>query len=274
MKKKAARVISILLILVVSCTVFSFAHSGRTDSNGGHRDNKNVSGLGYYHYHCGGHPAHLHPNGVCPYSGSSSQKKPVKKYTRISKPTLSLKAVNSNYIKVSWSKRSKAVKYKLYRATSKYGSYKRIAVTSKTYYNDKSVKNKTGYYYKVKAIAKTSKCNSYYSTIKYGKISFNGKITLSKSTFNLNPDETAIVYVTASGTTDQITAYYDDDYLDIEWGEKDSSGRLPLYIYSFANADDAGTKTKITLKFRNHQRLYQKTLTIQLTNTAAADPAA
>ena len=71
MKKKVARVISILLILVLSCTVFSFAHSGRTDSNGGHRDNKNVSGLGYYHYHCGGHPAHLHPNGVCPYSGSS-----------------------------------------------------------------------------------------------------------------------------------------------------------------------------------------------------------
>ena len=120
MKKKVARVISILLILVLSCTVFSFAHSGRTDSNGGHRDNKNVSGLGYYHYHCGGHPAHLHPNGVCPYSGSSSQKKPVKKYTRISKPTLSLKAVNANYIKVSWSKRSKTVKYKLYRATSKY----------------------------------------------------------------------------------------------------------------------------------------------------------
>lgn len=45
------------------------AHSGRTDSKGGHRDNKNVSGLGSYHYHCGGHPAHLHPNGVCPYGG-------------------------------------------------------------------------------------------------------------------------------------------------------------------------------------------------------------
>lgn len=43
------------------------AHSGRTDKNGGHKDNKNVSGLGPYHYHCGGHPAHMHPNGVCPY---------------------------------------------------------------------------------------------------------------------------------------------------------------------------------------------------------------
>lgn len=43
------------------------AHSGRTDRYGGHRDNKNKSGLGSYHYHCGGHPAHLHENGICPY---------------------------------------------------------------------------------------------------------------------------------------------------------------------------------------------------------------
>ena len=48
------------------------AHSGRTDASGGHHDNKNVSGLGSYHYHCGGHPAHLHSGGVCPYSSSSS----------------------------------------------------------------------------------------------------------------------------------------------------------------------------------------------------------
>lgn len=44
------------------------AHSGRTDRYGGHRDNKNKSGLGSYHYHCGGHPAHLHENGICPYA--------------------------------------------------------------------------------------------------------------------------------------------------------------------------------------------------------------
>lgn len=47
------------------------AHSGRTDSRGGHKDNKNKSGLGSYHYHCGGYPAHLHTNGVCPYDNSS-----------------------------------------------------------------------------------------------------------------------------------------------------------------------------------------------------------
>lgn len=48
------------------------AHSGRTDSSGGHKDNKNKSGLGSYHYHCGGNPAHLHEGGVCPYSSEYS----------------------------------------------------------------------------------------------------------------------------------------------------------------------------------------------------------
>lgn len=49
-----------------------YAHSGRTDAQGGHHDYKNKSGLGSYHYHCGGYPAHLHENGVCPYTGSGS----------------------------------------------------------------------------------------------------------------------------------------------------------------------------------------------------------
>ena len=66
-----------LLIASVILSVFliganTYAHPGRTDSRGGHKDNKNKSGLGSYHYHCGGNPPHLHTNGVCPYSSSSS----------------------------------------------------------------------------------------------------------------------------------------------------------------------------------------------------------
>ncbi len=60
------------IILLCFTTNISYAHSGRTDSNGGHKDNKNVSGLGNYHYHCGGHPAHLHTNGICPYNSNAS----------------------------------------------------------------------------------------------------------------------------------------------------------------------------------------------------------
>lgn len=75
--KKGTKKLSVLFMVgmlaftavPVSVEVVSYAHSGRTDSSGGHRDNKNKSGLGSYHYHCGGHPAHLHDGGVCPYTG-------------------------------------------------------------------------------------------------------------------------------------------------------------------------------------------------------------
>lgn len=60
------------------------AHSGRTDSSGGHHDNKNKSGLGSYHYHCDGYPAHLHEGGVCPYSSSVTSSSVVATATSVS----------------------------------------------------------------------------------------------------------------------------------------------------------------------------------------------
>lgn len=55
---------------IESLTMEVQAHSGRTDAYGGHHDYKNRSGLGSYHYHHG-YPAHLHPNGVCPYGSGT-----------------------------------------------------------------------------------------------------------------------------------------------------------------------------------------------------------
>lgn len=77
MKRNKGKIIINLLIAmsVISISISAYAHSGRTDANGGHRDNKNKSGLGSYHYHCGGYPAHLHTNGVCPYSSSPKSNK-------------------------------------------------------------------------------------------------------------------------------------------------------------------------------------------------------
>lgn len=76
MKNIMKRMVTFLcaLSLVFSMSVGVSAHSGRTDSSGGHRDNKNVSGLGYYHYHHGYGP-HLHENGKCPYESSSDEVK-------------------------------------------------------------------------------------------------------------------------------------------------------------------------------------------------------
>ena len=73
MKNKIKLIVTNLVIVFIMLfvTTTTYAHSGRTDSNGGHKDKNNVSGLGSYHYHCGGYPAHLHTNGVCQYKSSS-----------------------------------------------------------------------------------------------------------------------------------------------------------------------------------------------------------
>lgn len=64
--KKLLRIF-LCVLAVILCATASLAHGGRTDINGGHTDNNNTSGLGRYHYHCGGNPAHLHEDCVCPY---------------------------------------------------------------------------------------------------------------------------------------------------------------------------------------------------------------
>ena len=73
--KKCKVIVKVVIIVLTICMLrtVSYAHAGRTDKNGGHKDKNNVSGLGPYHYHCGGHPAHLHPDGVCPYSSDSKK---------------------------------------------------------------------------------------------------------------------------------------------------------------------------------------------------------
>lgn len=84
--KKFSKFVIVLFILSLF-TSAAYAHSGRTDSSGGHKDNKNVSGLGYYHYHCGGHPAHLHINGICPYSTNYSSSNVLTYQPSVSKPS-------------------------------------------------------------------------------------------------------------------------------------------------------------------------------------------
>lgn len=70
MKNKAQIILLVVAILLLSFPLLVFAHSGRTDSNGGHTDHS----TGEYHYHHG-YPAHQHPNGVCPYKSNNSTMK-------------------------------------------------------------------------------------------------------------------------------------------------------------------------------------------------------
>lgn len=68
---KLIKFVAVLLSVVLSSSAV-YGHSGKTDSNGGHYDYQNKSGLGSYHYHCGGHTAHLHINEKCPYSNENN----------------------------------------------------------------------------------------------------------------------------------------------------------------------------------------------------------
>lgn len=105
MKKGLAKRISICLMS--SMLIFSSvpgtaqAHSGRTDSSGGHHDNKNKSGLGSYHYHCGGNPAHLHDGGVCPYSSTATTAVASSVSSGNSSTSASTTATPTNAIKLS-----------------------------------------------------------------------------------------------------------------------------------------------------------------------------
>ena len=78
--RKTWRTASIGLALALSFPMIGYGHSGRTDSSGGHKDNKNASGLGSYHYHHGQGP-HLHENGVCPYDDVSTETKNTTEYS-------------------------------------------------------------------------------------------------------------------------------------------------------------------------------------------------
>jgi len=87
----------------------------------------------------------------------------------LARPTISIKRNNAGKPRISWNSVDGAVKYEVYRATSKDGKYTRIATTKNTYQvNKNAVAGKT-YYYKVKAIHSNTNANSAFSTVKYIK---------------------------------------------------------------------------------------------------------
>lgn len=158
-------------------TVPVCGHSGRTDSAGGHRDNRNISGLGYYHYHCGGYPPHLHSNGSCPYrSGAYNRTTSVKAKRNYTAKPAQVKNVrtSSTYAlrtTIKWNRVSGASGYKVYRSTgSGYKCIKTIKSGSSVKYTDKSVAAGKTYYYKIRAFKKVN------GSYKYGSYSSSKKV--------------------------------------------------------------------------------------------------
>ena len=74
--KKHLKVLFCLLIVIIFTTNISvYAHSGGTDSSGGHYDSES----GSYHYHHG-YSAHQHHGGKCPYGAERKYENSVDRY--------------------------------------------------------------------------------------------------------------------------------------------------------------------------------------------------
>ena len=84
--------------------------------------------------------------------------------------TPSIKVTASGYegLRITWAKVSGAGSYEIYRASSKSGTYKKLAAVRNTTYADKNAAQNRTYYYKVRAVSGKSK--SSFSSIQSGKI--------------------------------------------------------------------------------------------------------
>ena len=87
----------------------------------------------------------------------------------LARPTITIKRNDAGKPRISWKKVEGAVKYEVWRATSKNGKYTRIATTKNLYQVNKNAVAGRTYYYKVKAIHSNTNANSAFSTVKYIK---------------------------------------------------------------------------------------------------------
>ena len=69
MNKKKLYIVIMVILMLIQVPLNIFAHSGRTDSSGGHYNRS----TGEYHYHHG-YKAHQHIDGICPYDNDNKEK--------------------------------------------------------------------------------------------------------------------------------------------------------------------------------------------------------
>lgn len=83
----------------------------------------------------------------------------------LARPEVKATTNSNGYPKLTWGKISGAESYKVYRATSKTGTYKLMKTTTSTSYTNTSAESGKTYYYKVKAVCSKSAADSAYSTV-------------------------------------------------------------------------------------------------------------
>ena len=102
---------------------------------------------------------------ICDVDAAAAAYSAVKSRTcDLPQPSVSI-ALSSKKPKVSWGKVDGAVEYKVYRATSKTGTYSLVKTTTSLSYKDTKATSGKTYYYKVVAVCSNTAGNSAYSSI-------------------------------------------------------------------------------------------------------------
>ena len=102
---------------------------------------------------------------ICDVDAAAAAYSAIKSRTcDLPRPTVSI-ALSSGKPKVSWAKVDGAVEYKVYRATSKSGTYSLVKTTTSLSYKNTSATAGKTYYYKVVAVCSNTAGNSAYSSI-------------------------------------------------------------------------------------------------------------
>ena len=102
---------------------------------------------------------------ICDVDAAAAAYSSIKSRTcGLPQPSVSI-ALSSKKPKVGWDKVEGAVSYKVYRATSKTGTYSLVKTTTASYYKDTKATSGKTYYYKVVAVCSNTAGNSAYSSI-------------------------------------------------------------------------------------------------------------
>ena len=155
-------------------------------------------------------------------SANSAYSEIVTRICDLARPVV--KATNvasSGKIKLSWEKVEGAVKYEVYRATSKTGTYSKLITTTSTSVTNTSATAGKTYYYKVRAIHEKSAANSAYSSV------------VSRTCDLARP--TAKVSLNSKGKP------------VISWGKVEGAVKYTVYIYD-ANGNLLKTTSTTNLK--------------------------
>ncbi len=100
-------------------------------------------------------------------SANSAYSTPISIICHCAKPVVKITTTSSGDPKLTWRTVTGASKYEVYRATSRSGTYTKVATTTAKTYTNKTAKSGKTYYYKVKAVSKVkTSANSAYSAVK------------------------------------------------------------------------------------------------------------